>query len=176
MPDVRTNAIMPRGETNGLVSIAGVLADEAAGRAPRKLRAALVLFDARRLTIDADTREEVVTIRIRRAELILPGDLPEAEKLIRRSSEDRLGATVLPLDLEREIETTFQGLDLDPDHPDAEGDPADAELAAMAGDGTTGPDEVVEADIVDDDPDDDDDDQGDDDGGDWGDGYPEGQR
>lgn len=132
MPDVKTNALMPKGDKNGLAAIAGPLADEAARRAPRRLRAAIVIFDARRLNTDADTGEELVTVRFRRVEVLLPEDLAEAEKLIRRASEGRLGETVLPLDLEREIEHTFK--DFDPDAPGDEPDP-DAPVGLFPVDG-----------------------------------------
>ena len=76
-----------------------------------------MIFDARRLNTDADTgMRNSPSAGIRRAEQgCCPSDLAEAEKLIRRASEGRLGETVLPLDLEREIEHTFK--DFDPDAP-----------------------------------------------------------
>lgn len=130
MPEIKTNALLPKGDVNGLNAIAAQLVAEAQRKAPRRLRAALILFDGRRASVDTDTGEWTVTLRVRRAELILSDDMPAAEKLIRRSSEDRLGATVLPLDLEKEIETAFKELNLD--QPDPDEDAAmDAELEQM---------------------------------------------
>ena len=120
MPDIRRNALMPKGEENGLAPIAGNLVDEGAGRSPRRLYAALVVIDCKRVAIDADSGEELATVRVRRIELLLPGDLPAAEKLLRRSLEHRSGATTLPLDMEDEIRDAFEAMtDADsPDDPD----------------------------------------------------------
>lgn len=116
MPDVKTNAILPRGDDNGLAPVAAQLADEATGRAPKQLRAVLGIVDCRRVAVDADTGDEVATVRFRRVELLLPGDLPEAEKLIRRALEARSGQTTLPLELEDEIRQAFA--DMAPDDED----------------------------------------------------------
>ena len=143
MPDVKTNATMPKGESNGLAAIAGELVAEGLGDRPIRLRAVLCLVDVRRVSTDADTGDQLASVRFRRVEVLLPGDFPEAEKLIRRALEHRTGATVLPLDLENELADAFK--DFDPDEPD--------------------PDKPI--DLV---PDDDDDDQGDEPGPDGADG------
>lgn len=130
MPDVKRQALLPKGEANGLAVIADRLADEGTGRVPAKMRAALVIFDAQRVTIESDTHDELTTVRVRRVEVVLPGDLPEAEKLIRRALESRTGEPVLPLDLEDELEATFREMaapdspddpDVGPADPDAKG-------------------------------------------------------
>ncbi|MCL2582949.1 MAG: hypothetical protein FWE35_10875 [Streptosporangiales bacterium] len=107
MPDVRTNALLPKGEDNGLALIAGELAAEATGMRPARLWAVLGIVDCRRVSVDADTGEEMATVRFRRVELLLPDDLPTAEKLIRRALEHRSGATTLPLEMEDEIRQAF---------------------------------------------------------------------
>jgi hypothetical protein len=116
MPDVKRNALLPKGEENGLAGIARELIDD-----PARYRAAIVILDCKRVTIDQDTREEVATIRIRRAEVVLPDDLAAAEQLIRRALEFRTGQTTLPLELEDELEQAFREM-TDPDSPEDPGD------------------------------------------------------
>jgi len=113
MPDIKANALMPKGETNGLATIAGQLVAEGLNRKPRKLHAVIALVDVRRVATDADTGDELATIRFRRVELLLDDDLPEAERLIRRALEHRTGQTVLPLDLEDDLKSAFEGFDVD---------------------------------------------------------------
>jgi hypothetical protein len=108
--DVKRQAVLPKGEENGLAAIAPELVAEGAHRRPKRLRAAMVIFDARRVAIDSDTGEELVTVRLRRIEPLLGEDLPAAEKLLRRALEARSGQTTLPLELEDEIRATFEAL------------------------------------------------------------------
>jgi hypothetical protein len=110
MADVKRNAVLPKGEENGLSAIAPELVAEGAHRRTKRLRAAMVIFDARRVAIDSDTGEEIVTVRLRRIEPLLGEDLPAAEKLLRRALESRSGQTTLPLELEDEIRATFEAL------------------------------------------------------------------
>ena len=118
MPDVRSAALLPKGEANGFAAIAAELL-----RDPRRLRAALVVFDCRRATEDYDASDSVVTLRIRRAEVLLPDDLGEVEKLVRRALESRTGQQVLPLDLEDEITSLFREMA----EPDSPADPEEPE-------------------------------------------------
>ena len=117
MPNVKTNALLPKGEENGLADIAGVLVAEGAGRAPKRLRAAIVIFDTKRVGIESDTGEENATVRFRRIEVLLATDLGQAEKLIRRSLEARSGQTTLELELEDEIRQAFDSM-ANPDSPE----------------------------------------------------------
>lgn len=117
MSEVKRQSLLPKGEDNGLEALAAVLADEGAHRTPKRLRAALVIFDAKRVTIDSDTGEEQVTVRFRRVEALLADDLPTAEKLLRRALEKRSDMDVLPLELEDEIEQAFRDMTA-PDSPD----------------------------------------------------------
>ena len=119
MPNVKTNAILPKGEENGLADIAGVLVAEGSGRAPMRLRAAIVIFDTKRVGIESDTHEEMATVRFRRVEVLLASDLPTAEKLIRRALETRSGQTTLELELEDEIRQAFESMA----NPDSTEDP-----------------------------------------------------
>jgi len=117
MPDVKRNAILPRGEENGLAGIARELIDD-----PKRYRAIIAIVDCKRVTVDNDTHEEQATIRIRRAEVVLPADLGAAEKLIRRALEFRTGQATLPLELEDELEQAFREMTLDPENPGADPD------------------------------------------------------
>jgi hypothetical protein len=110
MPNTKPNALLPKGEENGLADIAGVLVAEGAGRAPKRLRAVLGIIDCRRVAVDSDTGEELATVRFRRVEVLLASDLPAAEKLIRRALEARSGQTTLELELEDEIRQAFEAM------------------------------------------------------------------
>jgi hypothetical protein len=77
--------------------------------------------DTSKVTRRTDDGEIIATARVRRIEAILPEDFGAAERLIRRSLEKRTGATVLPLELEDELNAAFAAVDLsaDPDAPEA---------------------------------------------------------
>ena len=118
MPDVKGQALLPKGEANGLAAIADELT-----KSPRQLRAALIVFDCKRGTEDYDLDDKVVTVRVKRVELLLPQDLDHAEKMIRRALEFRSGQTTLELELEDEIRKAFDAMrepdsPVDPDDPD----------------------------------------------------------
>jgi hypothetical protein len=108
MPEVKTNAILPKGEGNGLNEVATDLIKD-----PSRYRAVIGIVDCRRVTIDSDTGDQAATVRFRRVEVLLSGDLAEAERLLRRALESRSGQEQLPLELEDEISQAFAGLDLD---------------------------------------------------------------
>jgi hypothetical protein len=117
MPNVKTNAVLPKGETNGLADIAGALVAEGLGRSPVKLRAVIAIVAPRRVNVDTKTGEELATVEIRRVEVLLPVDLGAAEKLLRRALESRSGQTTLELELEDEIRQAFDQM-LNPDSPE----------------------------------------------------------
>ena len=126
MPDVKNQAVLPKGEANGLASIAGELVAEGEGLVPKRMRAALVIFDTKRVAVDSDTLDKIATVRMRRIEVLLPSDLPTAEKLIRRALEFRSGQTTLDLDLEDEIRQAFEAM-REPDSPVDPDEPGDAD-------------------------------------------------
>jgi hypothetical protein len=121
MPDVKNTAVLPKGDGNGLADIAGALVAEALNAAPLRLRAVIAIVAPRRVTVDAKTGDEIATVEFRRVEVLLPGDLDAAEKLLRRALEARSGQTTLDLELEDEITKMFADM-ANPDSPD---DPAD---------------------------------------------------
>jgi hypothetical protein len=117
MPDIKGTALLPKGEANGFVAIAKELHDE-----PLKLRAALVVFNAKRGTDDYDSDDTVITVRVLRVARLLPQDLAHAEAMLRRSVEYDSGQTTLELDLEDEIRRAFDSMKepdspVDPDEP-----------------------------------------------------------
>jgi hypothetical protein len=120
MPDLKPNALMPKGEANGLTPIAPDLIKD-----PKRFRAVIAVVDCKRVTHDQDTGDDLATVRLRRAEVVLVEDLPAAEQLMRRALEFRTGLVQLPLELEDEIERTFREMTaVDPDDsPDTEADP-----------------------------------------------------
>jgi hypothetical protein len=117
MPDVKGTALLPKGEANAFVAFADELLKD-----PRRKRAALIIFDCKRGTEDYDQGDTVITVRIRRAEMLLTSDLPAAEKLIRRAAEARSDQPVLPLDVEDEITQVFKEM-TNPTSPDDPDDP-----------------------------------------------------
>jgi len=119
MPDVKGTALLPKGEANAFVAFADELLKD-----PRRKRAALIIFDCKRGTEDYDQGDTVITIRVRRAEMLLASDLPAAEKLIRRAAEARNDQPVLPLYVEDEIQQVFKEMTA-PDSPDDPDDPPD---------------------------------------------------
>lgn len=108
MSDSKLSGTLPKGEADGLSHIAPQLIRE-----PHQFRVILAIIDCQKTTVDNDTGEVIPTARIRRVEVILPADLTAAERLMRRSLEDRSGRSVLPLDLEDEIAIAFQHVDPD---------------------------------------------------------------
>jgi hypothetical protein len=115
VPDVKKQALLPRGEENGLAAIAADLHKD-----PRRYRAVIGIVDCKRGAIDYDTDEEQLTVRFRRIEVVLRGDHGAAEQLIRRALEFRTDEAVLPLELEDELEKTFREMEepTSPEDPD----------------------------------------------------------
>lgn len=121
MPDVKNQALLPKGEANGLAAMADKLLTD-----PRRKRAALIIFDLKRGTEDYDAADTVATVRILRVECLLPTDLADAELMIRRAAESRtVGGEQLTFEFEKAIEEAFEGFDpAKPENPDEPG-PAD---------------------------------------------------
>lgn len=119
MADVAIGGNLPVGDNNGLAAIASALIAE-----PAKLRVMLAVIDTQKITTKTDTGEKIATVRVRRIEMVLPQDLGEAEKLLRRSLEHRTGQAVLPLELEGDLEAAFAQVSVDPDAADPEPDTA----------------------------------------------------
>ena len=107
MGEISLSGRLPKGDADGLGAIARDLIAE-----PEKVHAVICLIDCTKIVTEVDTGETIPVARIRRAEAIRPADLKEAQRLIRRAWEQRCGDTVLPMELEDDIESLFQGVDL----------------------------------------------------------------
>lgn len=99
---VKLGAKMPGDfETNGLDALAEELIET-----PKTLRAAFVVFDVAKITVNPDTEAEVPTVRVRRFEPL--GKADEVSQAIRdaytQAVEDRTGRTALPLDVAEVLE------------------------------------------------------------------------
>lgn len=123
---------LPEGDSNGL-NVAG----PAMVAKPRQVHVVLALVDCSKVEEDTDTGAREPTARIRRIEVLLEKDKKQAEKLLRRALDRRLGKTQLPLELEDELTQLFDeitDLEIDPEtgevkpteEPDSESNP-DAE-------------------------------------------------
>jgi hypothetical protein len=118
MPDVKPTALLPKGEANGFAANADDLLKD-----PLRKRAALIIFDLKRGTEDYDQSDTLVTIRIRRAELLLPADLKNAELMLRRAQGARTtGNEQLEFEFEKEIEEAFEAM-REPESPEDPDEP-----------------------------------------------------
>lgn len=108
----RLSARLPKDPTqNGLEAIARDLLDD-----PLKRRIVIAVVDCSKITTDTETGEREATVRVRRIEQVNPADMAEAERLVRRALEYRCGDTVLPIDIERDLEAWFgAGVEVDPE-------------------------------------------------------------
>ncbi len=102
----KISSSLPAGDGNGLAAIARQLIDT-----PHDVHVVVALVDCKKVTTDHDTGEVEPTARIRRVEAIGAGDLPVAQKMLRRALEHRTGQTVLPFDLEEDLRQAFGRID-----------------------------------------------------------------
>ena len=99
----RLAAALPKDATkNGLDAIASELLLE-----PLKRHLVLAVVDCSKITTDTATGDCDATVRVLRIEQVHPDDVAEAERLVRRALEYRSRDTVLPIDLERDLESWF---------------------------------------------------------------------
>ena len=103
---VSMSGALPAGDGNGLSAIISDLV-----RDPQRMHVAIALVDCRKVVIDADSGDSVPTVRIRRIEVVTSeDDMRIAERLMRRSLEQRTGRETLPYDLEEEMSAIFTNL------------------------------------------------------------------
>lgn len=76
---------------------------------PRHKHVAIAVLDCAKVTIDYEKGAKEPTAAIRTVEVVHPDDLELTRKILTRGRDKRLGATVLPLDLEDEISSAFPG-------------------------------------------------------------------
>lgn len=101
---------LPKGERNGLTAIDRKLVDE-----PWRSHIVIGVVDCKKITTDTDTGDTEATARVTRIEVIHGEDLTTAEQLMLRAVQRRNGETVLPLEVQGEIEELFATLDVNPD-------------------------------------------------------------
>lgn len=101
MPKIK--ATLPKDyEKNGLYELA-----KRAAADPTKLHMAVVVCDCSKIEVDTDTGARDATVRIRRIEEVAPGDLRSAQYLLSHGIDWRLGDSLLPFDLDKEMEAIF---------------------------------------------------------------------
>lgn len=97
---------LPKGDGNGLAEMAPELEKNR-----KQIRVAVVLFDVASYAQTTDDGTAEVKVRIRRIEAITdPDDAAAMERLLMRQFERRTGQTVLPIDLEADVEKAFEDL------------------------------------------------------------------
>lgn len=115
---------------HGLAPISRALIDD-----PRKSHAVIALVDCKKITTDNDSGEIEPTARIRVIEVVTGSDLHRVERMLRRALEKRTGQAVLPVDLEDELETVFEGLRVHIRTGEVFGDPEEPARADQADEG-----------------------------------------
>jgi hypothetical protein len=105
MSDISLSGALPKGDANGLFPIIKSLI-----RQPEELHAVIAIVDVAKLTVHVDSGETIPTLRVKRIEVIRDADMKEAERLIRRSWEQRNGDVVLPLELEDDLKQIFDSV------------------------------------------------------------------
>jgi hypothetical protein len=115
MPKVKLRATsLPSGDGDGLTYHAPAFVNE-----PSELRLILALVDTRQIVRDVLDGEQTAIVRIRRIEVVADvEDRREVQRIMLRANERRKGGTVLPLDMEAEIESAFATFAAE--EPDAE--------------------------------------------------------
>lgn len=105
MSNAKLAASLPKGDANGLGAIASELVAD-----PQQIRVALVLLDVGELATATDDGTVTAKVRIKRIETIRNNeDAFVLRKLLQREFERRTGQTVLPFDLQQDVEDAFEG-------------------------------------------------------------------
>jgi hypothetical protein len=93
---------LPKGDGNGLGPVQQQLIST-----PHTVHVVVALIDCKSTKVDHDTGDLEPTARVRRIEVILPGDMSLARQLLDRSYEHRCGQQVLPYELEADLRAAF---------------------------------------------------------------------
>ena len=128
MPKVKLRATsLPSGDGDGLSYHAADFVND-----PTSFRLILALVDTKQIVRDIIDGEQTAIVRIRRVEVVADvEDRREVQRIMLRANERRKGGTVLPLDMEAEIESVFATFAeaAEPDDDAAEPDDAAAPTA-----------------------------------------------
>lgn len=110
------SSALPAGDANGLTSLSNKLI-----RNPKGTHIIVGVIDVKSITTDIDSGDQVATVRFRRVEAIHEEDADHALRMLARGVERRTGATMLPIEIEDELQALTDSLDwttgelLDPD-------------------------------------------------------------
>lgn len=97
---------LPTGDKNGLTAIGGELVKE-----PWRNHVVIAVIDCKKTVRDNDTGDVEPTVRVLRVEVVRDADeLRTAEQILRRNLERRMGLSVLPLEIEDELDELFARL------------------------------------------------------------------
>lgn len=99
---------LPKGDANGLNALANQLLKN-----PKGTHIIVGVIDVKTITTDVDTADQQATVRFRRVESIAPQDADHAVRMMQRAAERRTGATMLPIEIEDELQELMQNLDFD---------------------------------------------------------------
>lgn len=102
MATVKLKSALPAGTANGLTQLADALVHD-----PQQFHVVIAFVDCAETTVNTDTGEVVPTARIRRIAAVSEQDLRTARRLMVRALEENSGQTVLPFDLEDEMNDVF---------------------------------------------------------------------
>lgn len=94
---------LPKGDRNGLDELVAQFVKD-----PHRQHIVIAVVDVGKIVQNVDTGDFEPTLRILRIEQISPEDARDAETLVRRSLERRVGSTVLPFEMETEISAIFE--------------------------------------------------------------------
>lgn len=101
---------LPAGDANGLTALSNALL-----RNPKGTHLIIGVIDVKTITTDVDTADQVATVRFRRVEPVDPDDRDTAVRLLARGAERRTGATMLPIEVEDELQALMENLDFNYD-------------------------------------------------------------
>lgn len=97
---------LPTGDKNGLTAIGSQLIKE-----PWRNHVVIAIVDCKKTVRDNDTGDVEPTVRVLRVEVVRDEDeLKTAEQILRRNLERRMGLSVLPLEVEDELDELFARL------------------------------------------------------------------
>lgn len=109
---MKIKSTLPKGDADGLSPLEGKLDSDDGDRRI----VVFAILDVVSSTELLATHEREFTLKLRRIEALLPGDVEAGTRMLQRAFEQRTGATTLPIDLEDDIRSAFtvNGL-VDPD-------------------------------------------------------------
>lgn len=100
---MKLKSTLPKGDADGLTPFEGRLDAETE---PGQV-VAIVILDVIARTESLITNERELTLKMRRVEALLPGDVEHARRMLQRAFEARTGMTTLPIDLEEDLNSAF---------------------------------------------------------------------